>query len=644
MFLLNLSLAEFLAILGALSGLVLALYLFDRSRRRQVVPTLRFWVTSQRLVPVTHRRKIQQPLSLILQLIGIALLLLAVAQLRWGTPDRTSRDHVLILDTSAWMGASIGGSTLMDIARSTARSWLRAVPPSDRIMVVRADSLIAPATAFETNRDILLDAIRESRPSSAALNLDRAIAFALRVQKMNARRIGEIVLVASGRVTSEEAETLRTVPKNVRFLRVPDEVENCGLRKIGLRRPAADSDVWEIFISVRNYGLKPQTLPVALQFGNAPAGSRTIKVDPGTEQSVTFEYRTRAAGWLEARLLTKDAFPQDDRAVLELPAQKVLRVTVYSESPELLRPVLAATPRVEAAFLSPSQYQPKPNADILVIDGFRPSSPPQIASLWIEPPPGAAPIPVRATELNTEIKRWRTDHMLGAGLRAAGVQLESAQVYSPAKGDIAVAETDAGPVILARPVDLKTIVMGFHPMRSELRYELTTPLLFANILHWMSPEIFRRWELNAGSVGTVTVPLPNDTDASSVSVVSDGMRPVPFTIEAGMLRFFTGTPSNVRVLTGDREVVYSLTLPEVAEARWDPPKEVLTGIPSSYPAPPASGDLWRWLAVAGASVLLLEWFLFGRGGLVAASSRDAVRAVRLPWIGPRRRNALRRAS
>ena len=39
-----------------------------------------------------------------------------------------------------------------------------------------------------------------------------------------------------------------------------------------------------------------------------------------------------------------------------------------------------------------------------------------------------------------------------------------------------------------------------------MKYELATPLLIANILRWMAPETFRRWEVQAGTVGTVNVP------------------------------------------------------------------------------------------------------------------------------------------
>ena len=85
------------------------LYLLGRSRRKQVVATLRFWVAAEQPAVVQRRKKIQQPLSLILQLVSMLLLLLAIAQLRLGTPLATPRDHVLILDTSAWMAAGQDG-------------------------------------------------------------------------------------------------------------------------------------------------------------------------------------------------------------------------------------------------------------------------------------------------------------------------------------------------------------------------------------------------------------------------------------------------------------------------------------------------------------------------------------------------------
>src|SRR5579871_2081820 len=133
MYFLNLSLAQFGALFGSIAAVSIALYLLDRSRRRQVVSTLRFWISAEQPTVVARRRRIQQPWSLVLQLASMALLLLALAQLRFGTPEAAGRDHIILLETSAWMGARTGNRTLMDIARDRARQYLRALPSRDRV-------------------------------------------------------------------------------------------------------------------------------------------------------------------------------------------------------------------------------------------------------------------------------------------------------------------------------------------------------------------------------------------------------------------------------------------------------------------------------------------------------------------------------
>ena len=496
---LNLTFTQFAALLGSISAVVVALYLLDRSRRRQTVATLRFWVAAEQPTAVSPQRRIQQPISLLLQLISICLLLLAIAQLRLGSERATPFDHVLILETSAWMGAGsrVGGQrTLMDDARARAKAYIRSLPTGDRVMLVRADALATPATAFEPDHNTVDKAVDASEPGATALNLEQAFDFARQIQQLNSRRTGEIVFVGSGHVSERETASLSSVSvPNLRIIPVADAAENCGLRKIGLRRSATDSGVWQIFISVRNYGTKPRAVKLALQFSGAPAGSRTLSLPPDSEQEAIFEYPTRAAGLLEVRLLTRDAFSPDDHAVIELPKQRTLSVAVYSDHPELLRPMLEAHPDIHAVFHKVAEYSPNPDAGVVILDRFRPPSPPALDSIWIDPPAAGSPIAVRKTVSNVKVTRWNTESSLGEGLRSKDLTLPTATVFESAPDDIKVAEVEAGPVIVARPGKTRTVVMGFHPAASAMRYELSTPLLFANALRWMEPEIFVRREL-----------------------------------------------------------------------------------------------------------------------------------------------------
>ena len=144
------------------------------------------------------------------------------------------------------------------------------------------------------------------------------------------------------------------------------------------------------------------------------------------------------------------------------------------------------------------------------------------------------------------------------------------------------------------------VVLGFHPGRASMKYQIATPLLIANILRWMAPETFRSREVQAGTVGTVSVPVAKDTDPATIRVLDENQRPLPVHhCATATLQFFSGAPGAVSVLTGDRETVYSLTLPDVAEAVWRPPANVRRGIPRAAELESPPQDLWPWLAVAG---------------------------------------------
>lgn len=627
MFFFNLSAAEFMALLSAISSFVVLLYLLDRSRRKLRVATLRFWQDSEIPAQRKHRRKIQQPWSLILQLIAICLLLLAIAQVRIGSPDRSSRAHVLLVDASAWMGArGAGNRLLIDEARTAAVRYVRSLPSSDRVMVVRADTLATPLTGFESNKQTLEAAIRRVQPGTAALNLGQGLDFASQALRLEGKRSGEIVYSGPGRVAPDALRDLPNIPSNLRILPVRGDLENTGVRKLSVRRAANDPELWQLYVTARNYGRQLRSLPLVVTFGGAPVGTRRLTIPPGTELDSSFEFRTKAAGWVEARLQGGDALPADDVATIEVPGERSLRVAVYSNEPELLRPLLTANRRLDIQFRSPGEYKPDPEAGIVIFDRCRPPAAVAQNSIWIDPPAGASPIPVRSQKQDVVV-RWRADHFLAAGLRSKDSRIEASQVFAGADSDVPVAEVDGGPAIIARPGATKTVVFGFHPMRSALRYELATPLAFANILKWMAPEVFLRVEMQAGSVGTVTMPLNRDYDPASISVLGEDQAVLPYTIRDRNLRFFSGSPGIVRINLSDREVVYALGLPDIAEARWEPPKTVRSGFSGVGGFESFARDIWYWLALLAVFILAVEWIMFGR----TTSDTAPTNLLRLPW-------------
>jgi hypothetical protein len=335
-------------------------------------------------------------------------------------------------------------------------------------------------------------------------------------------------------------------------------------------------------------------------------------VPPGSEREIAFAYRTRAAGLLEANLLPHDRFPEDDYAVLELPALPSLNLTVYSNEPDLLRATVTSIPRVHATFRRVDEYRADAGQGLVILDRFRPPQAPTGDAIWIEPPADASPIPIRAQLEGVPFDHWCSDNALCAGLRTKDLQLANTYVFESAPDDVKIGQVRDGPVIVARSGKNKIVVFGFHPALSDLRYELATPLLFGNILRWMSPDLFRRSAVAAGSAGTVTMQLDTDIFPEDARVMQQDGTPVPFTTRGRTLRFFSGTPGTVRVLAAERETVYSLTLPELWDSKWEAPAGTKHGLPAFRETAGISRDLWQVLAVLGGLGLLAEWLLFGR--------------------------------
>lgn len=656
---LNLSFGEFAALAGVLSVAVFALYLMDRSKKRQMVATLRFWKAGKTPEELEHKRRIHQPWSLLLQLLGILLLLAAIAEPFLGNRS-AMRDHVLVLDTSAWMGARARQGTLLDQAKTAALAYVDSVPAADRIMLVRADALPTPVTQFEANHTAVSNAIRRSQPSTSALNLEPALEFAERSQRLQGHLQGEIVFAGAGRVSREDAELIEP-PTNLRMLSIPANGENVGIRKLGLRRasdisapviaaplpmsaaPAnplplkspKSNNTWEIFVGLRNDGARPREVKLDLQFGAAPIGSKTLTIAAGAETQEVFRFEAKTAGVVEARVESTngrgDSFPQDDRAAVDLPAPKFLRIAAFTTEPDLLKPLLSDEEHLSATYFSPSQYTPRPQADLVILDRFTPKDLPQIPAVWIEPQPGS-PFVIRNSAAKAKLERWLSDSPLTAGLNSRDVQLTNAEILTPVTGDQAIAQSSEGALILARNTPQKTVALGFHPLRSSMKYDLATPLLVANILRWMAPETFRRSDVQAGNVGMVTVPIEKDSQAANIRVLDSNQRPLPFSIQDSQLRFFSGTPGDVRVIVGERETLYSLTLPDIGDITWNPPSKVARGIPRTTLATTTPPSLWPWLAAFGGLALLTDWLLFGRKRMVRLKARPAASTAQtFPW-------------
>ena len=106
-------------------------------------------------------------------------------------------------------------------------------------------------------------------------------------------------------------------------------------------------------------------------------------------------------------------------------------------------------------------------------------------------------------------------------------------------------------------------------------------------------------------------------------MLTDAGTNLPFNVRDRSVEFFAGEAARVRVIAGNSERVYSLTLPEMWDVKWTPPANVRHGIPAWNDALRRNRDCGRGWPRSGAALLIGEWIAYGRYSAVAAARREA---------------------
>jgi hypothetical protein len=396
---------------------------------------------------------------------------------------------------------------------------------------------------------------------------------------------------------------------------VGEGAENVGIRQLGVRRDSGPDSAWRAVVTIRNYGSSPREVTLHLQFAASKFAPRQFTLAPGEDREEELKFVTSGAGTLAASLEPADTLPLDDQVQLELPSTARVRVAVYTSRPSAWGPLLEADHNIQAIYQPATQYRPDPDADVMLLDGIAPASLPKIPSLWVMPPKGKSPVPIQGTEKQVLLNRWNTNTPLAAGLRSKEMRPDEAEIFTVAPPAFSVASSDNGAIVIARPArtgQAPLVEVGFDPLSGPQRFDVSTPLLFANLLRWLEPERFRSTEFTAAGVGTASVTVDNIEAGERIRVINAAGSAVPFTVHNNTVQLYSEKPEVVRVITPERESLLSLTLPGVGEFTWKPPSNAPHSIPGRTLLGASSFDLWRWLALAGALGLLLEWLIYGR--------------------------------
>lgn len=634
--LLNLALGQLLGLFLPLAAGLVALYFYDRSRRRVLVSTLRFW--PRRPAPAVRQRhkRIQHPFSLALQLIALLLLLLAIADPRPDAVGPASQRRAILLDTSSSMELSDDdGQQLMDQAKALALAYLDSVPSRDQIVLIAADGAPSVRVPFTADRGQLRESILAAVPGPTALDLAAAFDLAAGTLRLALDAGGETL--PAGRQTAEAVyigpglfagQPIRSdVAPAVRFLQTGQPSDSLGLIALRASADPSENDKWSVELGARNYENEVLTASIEFFFDEQRLGHRPMSIPAGEDASLRFTLRTGRPGRLLARAIVEDGHAANNEALLEIPGSRRTQLQVVGASESAFEPLLASGAWVNPTFVqSPDELVD--GAIHVWANGAQNAR--SRRAIYLAPPGMASPAEEVTAVRDQPVAEWSPSHPLAQGVRDPEFTPSRMRVFETLVGDEVVASTAEGPVILARATrEARSVTFGFDLADDSVRNRLAAPLLFANAVAWLDAGAFQPESVEARSPGAVAIEAPNSS-FEQVSVRNSNGESIPWLLSDGVVRFYAGQPGTYRVATADRTVTLHLDQPQVPAGKWDP-DNALRRLPAKTAGSGPPGALWPWLAALAGLILLYDWIRFGRGRrLSAAAFRAAEQGAETP--------------
>jgi hypothetical protein len=601
------------AIWAGLAALALWLYLHHRRPQHRRVSTLRFWASVQ---PISQprRRKLREPWAFMAQILFLLLLVLALANLRWG-PAFDGRSVALVLDSSIWSQTHPAGEPAwIDQERAEALRVLDSLPSGDRVLLLRAEAGAPPILPFTTDRASLRRAIQTVQPSSVAADIPRALETGR--EALGGARRGLLVYVGPGLINPEEersfdefraqlesAENNAVQPQFV-MREVGDFVgaKNRGITRLSLRRDAAQPDRWHLLTQLRNYAAEKADVVLSYSVNGQPIGQRKISLAPQATSNAEEEFTWDQGGMLQAEISPSDALQADDRASVSIPTFRTVSVAVFANSASPfasnLLEVLSSNPYVQAQVLPP-ELSASVSPDVAIHQGQ--DLPAQLAtnSIWfLSAPPAAGAKPVRITG-------WNLQHPVTRWVRTHDISVRNPATIKVEPGDAVLAYAEADPpvpLIVAREQGgHRSLIVGFNPQDSNFPLESAFPLMMAGSVEWMTHSVDE--VADSHSAGEV------DLHGPATKIIAPSAREVPFARNGANLHFLALESGIYRIVNAGGETNIAINPPALPAQRVELTAAETAKI-EGEPLPPATWDMWRWLVIAAIILLFLEWALY----------------------------------
>ena len=533
---------------------IVALYILKLRRRREPVSTLMFWEELFRERQTTSLfQRLKHLLSLLLQLLFLALLVFAIAQPQFVFITKAARQFVLIIDQSASMNVIDGtdGTTRLDTAKQRALRTVETLRFMDEMTVMSVHKRPIIHNPFTSHQKSLREAINAIQPTDVGTNLEPAIdlANAIAQTKPNPeivifsdfQSVSEALLAKLNNEVSNRRRDLQlttSLPQKPhqeikhRLIRIGKASDNVGITQFRVRKSLVNPFDYETLLRVVNASEEEKQFNVELYFEENLFDVRPYTLAPGESRSEIFSNFTFEGGKLKAILDVNDALSTDNTAYATLPKREHVSVLLVTAENPFLEKALTVDEQIKLTVLTPAEYevdglagsanpQGKPkDYQVVIFDRYNPSSLGDGNYMFIYPPAPPSSLEASDTALKWGIGAsletpiitdWERTHPILRHVHLENVQIGEAYRITPPETAQVLARSFEDPVLFVDTRSNRKIVFAaIDILQSDLPLRIAFPVIIANTIQWFQQDSgIQEYYLQTGEVLRQRIdPLP----------------------------------------------------------------------------------------------------------------------------------------
>lgn len=318
----------------AMIPIVIIMYMLKEKLKEKEISSTFLWENALKDVEVNKPwQKLKNNLLLIIQLIIIALLVLAAANPLLKLNGKNVQNAIIILDNSGSMNALYNEKTRLEQGKEEAIKLIKKMPNNAKITVI-SSAKYAKVQVSSGSKSEAVDKIKNIPATDSYGNMDDAISMTKAMGKVLGNYIAYFY--------TDDQINLKDI--NGKSISLDSKVDNVSLDYIWQK---SQEDHLKALVRINNRSNSKLSREVSLYSGEKIQGVKNVQLEPKEIKTIYFENVNKLSDYIYAEISEKDGLDRDNVIYGVVKEEKKYKVLLFSKGDLFIEKALSTVEGIQ---------------------------------------------------------------------------------------------------------------------------------------------------------------------------------------------------------------------------------------------------------------------------------------------------------